>query len=110
MRRRKKIVIKPPKKKGDLFLIGWGARPRSMTSAKRILNRVSLLLSRLKNDEKTSIRVEYGSNVSNETMRSNEVEYLIYATTCFLEDYLSRTYIIRAEKTYTKYIEGGEKT
>ena len=105
----KKIQIKVPKKEGDKFSIGWGARPRPMHSAATILNRLQRLLVELKHGDKTSVIVKYGKGIHNETIRSNDVEYLVYTTTCFLEDYLPRYHMIRAEKRYQKSLKGGEK-
>lgn len=105
-----KISIKVPKKKTDKWMLGFGARPRSMLRADTLCHRLERLLGRLllatKLKEKTTIKVleyEDGSwtNV-NETIASLNRNYLLWATACFLEDYLSKKVLRRIEKTYYK--------
>ena len=95
-----KFKITVPQKKGDKWFLGYGARPRGMARADTLYNRLERLLLRTKLKEKTSIVVKYGKDTSNETVASFDVKYLLYATSCFLEDYLSKVVLKRVEKKY----------
>lgn len=50
--------------------------------------------------QKTCVKVKYDEMYHNETLTSDSLEYLIYATTCFLEDYISSETMRKAEKRY----------
>ena len=101
----KKITIKIPKSKEDKWMLGIGARPRSMLRADTLINRLIRALPLwLKVNGKTTIKVlEYEdsswTNV-NESLASEDINYLIYTASCFLEDYLSQKTMNRIEKDY----------
>lgn len=101
-----KIKIKIPKTEKDKWRLGLGFRPRSMATATTLINRLERLLPRLILKEKIAIKVleyEDGSwKNSNESYASQDTNYLIYATSCFLEDYLSFEVKKRVEKQYLK--------
>ena len=52
------------------------------------------------------IKEDIGSHFENinETLSSNDREYLLYCTACFLEDYISKNSLRKAEKRWTKFI------
>lgn len=101
-----KIVIKIPKSEKDKWKLGLGKRPRSMARADTLLNRLERVLSsKLILKEKIAIKVlEYNDgsweNV-NESLASQDADYLIYTASCFLEDYLSAEVLKRIEKKYS---------
>jgi hypothetical protein len=97
-----KIIIKLPNKKINKFrLQKYGVKGR------RYLRAISLLnaLSRYKLKEKTLIAVKELSTtryeVINETVASTNLKYLLYTTSCFLEDYLSAEML----KKFAKYAD-----
>ena len=49
---------------------------------------------------KTCVIVDYGDKYLNETMTSLDGSYLVWATSCLLEDFLSRRTLKRIEKKY----------
>jgi len=100
-----KIIIKVPEKPGDKFRMGWGARPRSVNSSGPLLNRLERLILRLKVGEKTLIMVKYGKGTSNETLASNDKEYLLYTTACFLEDYSSADSIRESTRRWVRHLK-----
>ncbi len=91
----RKIIIKLPKEKGGRFRLarkGW--KGRRFMSAAGLVNRMERTFPRTEFREKTAIIVkEYHRgryrNI-NETLASKDPKYLIFATGCFLEDYLSK--------------------
>ena len=99
-----KIIITVPKESKDPFKIDQHGNPKAMSSAYIILKRLERLLTRRIIGQKTTIIVKYDNDLFNETIPSNKVNYILYATTCFLEDYLTADYIIQAEKEYEEYI------
>lgn len=101
----KKILIKIPKTEKDKWMLGLGARPRSMARCDTLLNRLERELSLwLKVNGKTSIRVKSYNDShwekDNETLNAESPSYLIYTASCFLEDYLSDKTKNRIEKKY----------
>ena len=103
-----KITIIVPQKPGDNFGIGWDHRPKAMSSAYTVLRRLERLLTRGLVSPKTSIVVKYDRYTSNETLDSNDVPYLMYATSCFLEDYLATYHMKKIEDDWDKrYKERG---
>jgi hypothetical protein len=50
--------------------------------------------------DKTCVIVKYGKEYSNKTLVSRDPFYLLYTTSCFLEDYLSAKTIKRAYNAY----------
>jgi len=110
-----KIIIKVPKDKKDKWKMGWGHSPKSSARADTLLNRLNkVLASRLRVEGKTAIMVkEYTDNHwenVNESLDSSDRDYLVYCTSCFLEDYLSKK-VIRSygKKTGYKSVPDDEK-
>ena len=62
---------------------------RNVTLLYGALERKLLRFSRTQLKEKTKIIVKYGKSSSNETIASLNAFYLLYASGCFLEDYMS---------------------
>lgn len=95
-----KITITVPQKENEKWLLGLGKRPRPMLRADTLFNRLERVLSRLTLKEKVSILVRYTKDIDNETVVSQDTSYLLYATSCFLEDYLSKKVLTRARNQY----------
>lgn len=51
-------------------------------------------------DKKTAIIVKYDKGYLNETLNSNNINYLMWTTICFLEDYLSKVSFNNLSKKY----------
>ena len=99
------IKVKIPKDEKSKWKLGIGSRPRSMARADTLLNRLERVLSsRLILKEKIAIVIkEWNGTVwekINETLRSKDKNYLLYTTSCFLEDFLSKESLKRIEKRY----------
>ena len=99
-----KIKITVPQKEGDKWMLGYGARPRSMARADTLYNRLERFLLRTKFKEKMAIVVKYGRDSSgkiiNESLLSFDAHYLLYTLACFLEDFLPKQTLKRAERSY----------
>ena len=108
-----KIIIKLPiGEKGKFKLQSRGNIPgRQYKTAAGVLEGISRFFSGTGLKEKTSIVVKEYIHTSfenvNETCASNNKEYLIYATTCFLEDFISKPTLRKAEKRWTKWVRDG---
>lgn len=90
----KVFIIKMPKDKNSKWsLQQTGVPARRFRNAHAILNRFKKVFPRMEFREKTAIMVKRyvdGSFVTeNETVSSKDPKYLIYATACFLEDFIS---------------------
>jgi len=108
----KKIIIKLPDKGVNKFRLqrrGW--KSRRYVSAKRVLTSLETdlkWLERRDGRKKTAIVIREHlpylkgnkTAIVNETVASDDINYLLYATTCFLEDYLTQVEVAKAEKKY----------
>lgn len=116
----RKIIIKLPDKKVNSFRLqrnGWiGRRYKNpsnlINTLEHRLNKEftkSLQLSAPNNNKQTTAiivrelshvvsRTKF--NICNESLNSNRVGYLVYCTTCFLEDYLTKGFIKKIERKY----------
>ena len=82
---------------------GWklvNKRRKQLETLINHLERNITSLLRTGTDIKTAVIVKYDKDTSNETLNSRDVNYLMFATVCFLEDYLSKTSF---NKYYKKY-------
>ena len=84
-----KFRLKIPNHKGRRFLRASG-----------LLNSLEKALAPQRIKEKICVRVKYDVGYINETLNSNNVNYLLWTTMCFLEDYLSKDYIRDINKKY----------
>jgi hypothetical protein len=106
----KKIIIKIPRnKKGKFKLQSQGNfAGRQFITAGAVLVSLNRYLLGTELKEKLAIVVkEYISGLwvnVNESLDSDEPEYLIYCTTCFLEDYISKRSLTKAEKKWTIFL------
>lgn len=95
-----RIIITVPQKEGEKWFLGYNFRPRGMARADTVFSRLERLLLRSTLKQKTSVLVRYGKGAVNETVASLDPRYLLYAASCFLEDYLSKFVMERARRTY----------
>lgn len=105
-----KLIIKLPiDEKGKFKLQSRGnISGRQYKTANGLLGRLSNDVLRRGLKEKTSIAIKeyihsHFENI-NETLPSNDKEYLLYPTACFLEDYVSKSTLRKAEKRWTKFL------
>ena len=108
-----KLTIKlPTNEKGKFKLQSKGnIEGRQFKTAAGLLGSLGRALLRLKTEEKLAIAIKecidsHFINI-NESLASNNREYLIYTATCFLEDYLSIKVLKKAEKKWTKHLMAG---
>lgn len=104
----KKIFIKVPDEKSKNFRVrreGW--RWKGFLTAAGLINYLERRLDSTKwvqTKEKTAIVVKTydGSSweIENETMASANPHYLIWATACFLEEYLTKRFLGKVEKKH----------
>jgi hypothetical protein len=66
-------------------------------NANTVLKLTERLINKAVREEKTCVRVTYDDGY-NETLKSQDATYLMYATVTFLEDYLSLRTINKYEK------------
>jgi len=109
-----KLIIKLPVGiKGKFKLQSRGnISGRQYTTGVGLLKWISLNFSGTGLKEKMTIVVKeyihgHFENI-NETLCSDNGEYLLYCTTSFLEDYLSKGTLRKAEKRWTKFLPLGE--
>ena len=88
----RKIIIRVPNQKLNKFTLrskGW--RWKGYLRASSLLNALGRRLPPQLLREKTCVKVNYGSGYINETLASQDTDYVLRITACFLEDYLSRS-------------------
>lgn len=99
-----KVTIKIPKSEKDKWVVSFGKGIRKRNSASVILNAIERYLQPHAKKEKIAIKVlEYNGTIwenVNESLASQDANYLLYVTSCFLEDYLSHEVLRRVEKLY----------
>lgn len=103
-----KIIIKLPiGEKGRFKLQSRGKmQPRQYESAVNLMGGLDRALTPKELKKKIAIVVkEYTDHFENinETLDSIDREYLLYCTSCFLENYLSQEILDRYEKRWSKY-------
>lgn len=100
-----RIKIRVPKEK-EKWMISFGKGSfRRRNSPGVIINAIRHYLHARELKEKLSILVKYDRTTSNETVKSKDKQYLIYATVCFLEDYLKPEYILKEENKWKDYLK-----
>lgn len=93
-----KILI--PKENGKWQINkGAGGHCKKFVSALKILEFLERWVMPA-NGVKTAVVVDYGNGYDNETETTTDGNYLIHATACFLEDFLSKETLKRIEKKY----------
>lgn len=78
---------------------GSGGHPKKFTDATKVIEWLERNLTHGL-EVKTSVIVRYGNDMDNETETSQDGAYLVWAISCFLEDFLSRKTLKRIEKKY----------
>lgn len=82
---------------------GWKLVNKRRKKLETLINHLKRNLSkhlRLAPTEKIAVVVKYDKHTSNETLNTRDLNYTMFATICFLEDYLSKTSF---NKYYKKY-------
>lgn len=110
-----KVIIKLPYKDGYWRLKIAGIEGRRYVSASGLLGGVKRFLLGTEIEKKTAIVTKRCLGTSqetlNETLASNNPNYLMYTTTCFLEDFISPETMRVAESNWLKFLEeGGSET
>lgn len=83
----KKIIITTPSKNKKWKVSMFGSIGKNYSSPNRLKKAILNHISRLELKEKMSIRVKEGRDTINESLASNEKEYLNYVLSCFLEEF-----------------------
>ena len=94
------FTLKIPTTKDSKWGISFGKGLRRRNSAGVIFSALERKLRGYAKDEKIAILVKDEDGIANETLKSNDPKYLLYATGCFLEDYLSEMTMKRIEHDY----------
>jgi hypothetical protein len=96
-----RIIITVPQEGKKWKLSGNGTKNKSFASPTSLFNWLekSFRVARLKT--KKVVRVHYATGV-NESISSDDSNYLLYAAMCFMEDYLSKKVLLRGERDYLK--------
>jgi hypothetical protein len=95
----RRIIIKVPRKQEK-----WKVSNYKRVNAASALRLIEKIIPRFTIKEKTCVRVNYGGGY-NETLSSFNYKYLMYATICFLEDYISAPTKKKLERKYMNYGE-----
>lgn len=96
-----KIIIKVPTEKKNFWKVGLRRASHKRKSAGGVYRVLKSIISDFLNsdaNEKLAIKVKYSKGYTNETIDSRDKNYLLYATTCFLEDYLKKGFIRKMNK------------
>ena len=99
----KRITVKIPKTPTDKWVTHRGGRPlnkKTIGDTFSALKRFFASNSASDVSKKWRVLVRYPDGGKNETITSNDKNYLLFATACFLEDYLSKETLKRTEKDY----------
>ncbi len=106
----RKIIIKVPTIDKPKWEVALGSGHFKRVSIAHVIALARRLIKRClasSEEGKTSVKVKYDHDTANETLPSFNPQYLAYAVTCFLEDYLAPQTLRDAEKVWLKYLEKG---
>ena len=95
-----KFLILVPEKDG-LWKMN-GSKRRTPELLYRLLERKITKILGVDHDAKIVVKVKYTNGTTNQTLRSSDASYLLYATACFLEDYLTIKGLNRLYKKYNQ--------
>jgi len=95
-----KFLILVPEKDG-LWKMN-GSKRKTPELLYRLLERKITKILGVDHDAKIAVKVKYDKDTSNESLRSSDINYLLYTASCFLEDYLSKEGLNRLYKKYAK--------
>lgn len=117
-----KIIIKLPVKKDGKFKVQARGliKGKQFLTANGVMEYIDAVLERkvlhfLGTESKEKIAIEVKEYIDssfieiNVTEASTSLEYLIYCTSCFLEDFLSEKILKRYIDRWGKHIKGGDK-
>lgn len=93
------ITIRVPKNKNDRWVVSNHYRRKSINTLLKLIEKQIIKATAKGN---VCIYVNYGDGEVNETIPSKNKDYLIYATACFLEDYMSEETLKKYEDLYAK--------
>ena len=98
----KKILVTTPAiNKLGKFKVSWfGKRGRYLLNANTVINFVERRYLVPTFSTKTAVRVKYGDGYYNETVNSQDPQYLLHALTCFLEEFLTQKSFKNLERKY----------
>jgi len=97
------LINQPNMEEGKKWEVSFGAGSnRKRNTASTIFLAIQRHLSPRTLKEKIAVRVKYEDSTTNETLGSQNKAYLLYATSCFLEDYLSQKVLLRVEREWLK--------
>jgi hypothetical protein len=101
----RKLIIKVPQKETNLWSISFNKGIRKRKTATMIFKWARRHLYAYAKRAKIAVEVKYSKDTSNETVPSAEPDYLVYATSCFLEDYLSDAVLAKEVKEWKKFLK-----
>ena len=78
----------------------WKVNGKHRASAATVLALTEKLLLKATAKEKTCVKVKYVDKTTNETLSSKDAEYLMYCTTCFLDDFITVQTMKKAERKF----------
>ena len=93
------LVIVP--EKGKVWKINHAKRTTPELAYRFLERKITRTLG-VDNDAKIVVEVKYTNHTTNQTLRSSDASYLLYATACFLEDYLTIKGLNRLYKKYNQ--------
>lgn len=96
-----RVLIKTPDK-DDKFSISFGSGSRRRNSASVILSALKRKLRGYTRKEKIVVKVKYSKDTTNTTLPSLDTKYILYATSCFLEDYLKTDHLLKLQRDYER--------
>src|SRR3990167_10590668 len=99
----KRIIIKVPIEK-EKWIISFGPKRYKRRNANTTFSLIERILPRLCEKEKIAIRVKCVDGI-NESLLSNNPKYLLFTSSCLLEDYLSYFVLTKLERKYVNYGE-----
>src|SRR5574340_884191 len=103
MRKIRIIVPRKDDQKWKVIVdVGSGKRLNPAWRAYRYLEKKFDSLATLGIKDKISLLVDYGHRTHNEVVPSRKPCYILYATLCFLEDYLEPQFFNQKVKKYLK--------
>lgn len=74
---------------------------RKRQTAREVFGLLERHLPRLIKNQKLSVKVIYQNGMDNESLDSQDLIYLCYVTSCFMEDFLTETTMNRILKKWT---------
>lgn len=99
-----KIIIRIPKTKNQKWSVrktkGGGFFRKTYRTTFSALNRLLSSNCKANKNESWGVLVVYPDGGKNQTLYSTGKDYLLFATACFLEDYVSKAMLNRIERDY----------